>query len=149
MPTKNPPSPVRQADSPRGLDTCGSPAGRAGRSSAGIETEETPLYAVVFAAKEARSGVHGNPIVTHAGDRFYLAKEPEGWVPATASRYRGGPLPADAMTWDTAGEAERFAHRWSPHPWWDSPAPGAISVVLVRRVVRIVRETVGFEVADA
>lgn len=39
MHTKIPPSPARQADSPRGLDTCGSPAGRAGRSKAAMDIQ--------------------------------------------------------------------------------------------------------------
>lgn len=44
------PSPVRQADSPRGLDTCGSPVGRAGREEDAMELQGPEITAVAVAA---------------------------------------------------------------------------------------------------
>lgn len=79
-------------------------------------------FAVIFKAKETRSGLPGNPVVTRAGSEFIVAIEPDGWVEATSLHVPlSKELPEDLKTWKTADEAERFMKRWKGHPWYARP----------------------------
>jgi hypothetical protein len=76
------------------------------------------LYAVVVTSLEAKST--SGTVITPAGTQFIATIEPDGWVPATSSRYTGA-IPADAKTFDTEEAAVNFAKSWNGHPWWCRP----------------------------
>lgn len=83
----------------------------------------TKEYAIIVTSGEARSGVKSNPIVTYEGDKFWVTKEPEGWVSATSQMY-SEVVPygrCGVKTFPTYDAAFEFAARWRGHPWWCDP----------------------------
>lgn len=99
------------------------------------------MFILIVESNEARSGVKGNPVLTKKGDRFLVENENEGWVEATSSRWREK-INKGAKLFETAAEAESFAHRWQGHPWWCRPN-GNYEVINVKPVFEKI--TVGYE----
>lgn len=93
-------------------------------------------YAVIVRSKEARSEIIGNPIVTRAGERFWVVKDSDGWV-ATSTSVGGYPdhVPDNALLFETASDASAFARLWKGHPWWVVP-DGTFEIVEVEPVYR-------------
>lgn len=78
----------------------------------------TLRFAVVVTCKEARSS--DKSVITKAGERRLVMKEPGGWVEATSQGFVGA-FPLDTKTFPTAEEAHGFAERWKGHPWYCVP----------------------------
>lgn len=92
-------------------------------------------YALIVESAEARTG-YDNSVITQAGDKFLVTIEPEGWVEATSNRWTGSlnssnGFPVNPKLFDSAEDANKFAHRWKGHPWYCKPN-GSFEVVEVK-----------------
>lgn len=94
-------------------------------------------YVVVVTGEEARSA--HNTIVAHAGIKWLVIEERDGWVEATATHLIVG---ADGMIsnlwgnpklFDTAEKAKAFVSKWKGHPWYCIPS-GEYSIIEVEPV---------------
>lgn len=80
------------------------------------------LFAIIVTSKKACSGVPGHPVMTVEGEKFWVERDHDGWVPATSSRLKSYPKPSASLkTFNTHDEAEAFAKSWTGHPWWCVP----------------------------
>lgn len=79
-------------------------------------------YGVVFASKEARSGLDDS-VVTRAGEQYCVVECEGGWVEATSRLVmnRSEAFPSDLKLWDSAEAAEQFMSAWNGHPWYAVP----------------------------
>ncbi len=104
------------------------------------------VYGVIVTSKEARSGMPGNPLVTTAGERFWVTVEPEGWVPASSCRVSstGDSPPGDPKVFPSRERAEEFAKHWKGHPWWCIPN-GEYEIVPLRARKQTDPHIVGYE----
>ena len=75
------------------------------------------MFALIVSSLQVKSG---KDTMTESGERFLVMVEPEGWVPATSSLYKGE-IYGGAKLFETAEAAEDFAKTWRGHPWWVKP----------------------------
>jgi hypothetical protein len=89
-------------------------------------------YALIVHGKEQKS--QSGTVMSKKGQRFWVCREPDGWVEATSTMvddsFLGGKLPRDLKTFTTEDAAKSFAKRWKGHPWWCVPN-GEFEVVKV------------------
>lgn len=99
-------------------------------------------YAVIFQCKEAKSS-NGN-VMTAEGEEAVLQVEPEGWVPATATKFSGNKLPRDIKVFQTEDAAHFFMKGWGGHPWYYIPN-GKYRLITIKPVYK--DQLQGFEIA--
>ena len=101
-------------------------------------------FAVVYECTEARCA--DESIMTVAGYKVLLCREPEGWVAATAQTANGEY--ASALFFNTEEAARKFMRRWEGHPWYYMrDLTGAYNVIEVAPVYKQV--VVGWKPATA
>lgn len=102
-------------------------------------------YGLIVVCAEARSGVEGNPIVTHDGARAWVCNTE--WVEATGSKHAitTGEVPRDAKTFDTPEAAAAFAKRWPGHPWYVQPRGESFEFEIVPLRQRFKTKPDGYE----
>lgn len=77
-------------------------------------------YAIIVQGKEVKAD-NGN-LMTREGDRFWVLREPQGWVSATSTRFKGYEnVPSDILTFESEAAAKEFASKWNGHPWYCRP----------------------------
>lgn len=104
------------------------------------------VFVLVVSSKEAKSGAAGNPIITQAGEKFIVVNDEDEWVEATSLKYdvNNSILPPNVKIFRTQRAAERFVKRWKGYPWWCVP-DGTFEVILVSRIVKCRKETIGYQ----
>lgn len=86
------------------------------------------LYGLIVTSRKAGQ-------LSREGERYWVLKEPERWVPATSTQCTDPTQPpADLLTFETWVAARDFGEQWEGHPWWCRPK--AYEVIEVTAVTR-------------
>lgn len=84
--------------------------------------------------------------MTAKGTEYWVCREREGWVEATAFPYRSScGIPHSLLTFDTREAASAFGERWTGHPWWVKPV--GFRVVEVSALFKLVPD--GYRVVES
>lgn len=75
-------------------------------------------YAIIVTGTERRATT--GAIMAEEGERFWVLRDTEGWVPATSTRM-SKTVPRDLLVFDRKDQAKAFAAKWTGHPWWCVP----------------------------